>query len=284
MGRSIKEIKDEMTAMFVRDARIVAAYGLDAAKTFDEQFSAVSIESILFYVTAAAQWTLEALFDRHRAEVTSLIEELTPHTLRWYASKAKAFMLGWPLAAETDDYDTGGMTGSEIAAARVVKFAAASESEGVVYLKIAGDTGGEPCPLEENEAAAFAEYIRQVKDAGVTVTVINEQPDHFRIMLEVYCNPMILDGAGMSFDGEFPVQDAIKSYIKNLPFNGEYRNADLIDVLQRIEGVEIPHLQRVETSLDGENWTEVKVKETPRSGYYRIREDAELDITFVANV
>jgi hypothetical protein len=284
MARTIKEIKDGMTARFVADETVVAKYELEAGKTFDEQFSTVSIESLLFYIVAAAQWSLETLFDHHRTEVSALITELKPHSLRWYVSKAKAFMPGRPLLPDTDLYDTSGMTAEAIAAAQVVRFAAAVESEAVVYLKIAGEDNGERAPISADALVAFREYIREVKDAGVMVEVINETPDHFRLTMTVYYNPMVLDGTGMNFDGERPVQDAVKKFVGDLPFNGEYRNVDLVDALQQIEGVEIPELHVAETSRDGVNWTAVNAKTTPYGGYYRIYNEPDLNITFTPNV
>ena len=76
MARTIEEIKADMTANFIKQRAVISAYGLDGKKTFDQQFSRVSIESILFYVFAAALWTLEKLFDLHTAEVKERIEQL----------------------------------------------------------------------------------------------------------------------------------------------------------------------------------------------------------------
>ncbi|MEG2792053.1 MAG: hypothetical protein RSA98_10785, partial [Odoribacter sp.] len=86
MARTIAEIKKEMTEVFIGNETIMALYGLNPEKNFEDQFSKVSLESILFYVVATCIWTLEKLFDRHRQEVTELINELKPHSLRWYAN------------------------------------------------------------------------------------------------------------------------------------------------------------------------------------------------------
>ena len=132
MARTVKEIKNEMTATFCKERAVVSAYGLDPSKSFDQQFSPVSIESILFYVFAFAVWVLETLFDKHAAEVDVRISLLEPHTLRWYVDKAKAFMYGYKLIADSDYYDTSGMSETDVEKARVVKFANATESNTVV--------------------------------------------------------------------------------------------------------------------------------------------------------
>lgn len=280
MARTVKEIKDSMTSMFVGDTSIQAKYGLDRAKTFDEQFSTVSLESIWFYIVAFCVWTLEKLFDLHREEVTGIIDSLKPHSLRWYVSKAKAFMWGKALIQDTDEYDTDGMREEEVEAMRTVKYAAAVEKAAVVYLKIAGDSGGEPVPVGAAEYEGVKAYIKEIKDAGVVVEVVNEAAEHFACKITVYYNPMVLDAAGVAVDGTTPVQDTIRRFIRELPFNGEYRNAALVDALQTIEGVVIPELHVARTSTDGISWTDVEAKVNPFSGYYRVYEDSDLNIIF----
>ena len=280
MARTILEIKKEMTDRWMADEVIRARYGLAAGAEFDTTFSKVSVESVLFYVTAAAIYTLEKLFDLHRAEVTAVIDELKPHSLRWYVSKAKAFLLGKALVADSDYYDTTGMTDEQVTAAQVVKYAAAVEKAAVVYIKIAGDNGGEPAPLPAEQAEGFKAYIKEVKDAGVVVEVVNEPAEHFLLNMTVYYDPMVMDNTGMVFNGSTPVQDTIKKLIKDLPFNGEYRNVALVDALQQIEGVVIPELHLAETSRDGQTWEEVNAKANPFSGYYKIYDDADLNVTF----
>jgi hypothetical protein len=267
------------------EAAIQQKYGFAPGAEFDATFSRVSIEGILFYVAAAAMWTLEKLFDLHRAEVAGIIDELKPHSLRWYVNKAKGFMLGKALVADSDYYDTAGMTDEEIAAARVVKYAAAVEKSAVVYLKIATSPGpsegGEPEPLGADALAGFRAYMKEVKDAGVVVEVVNEPAEHFRLKLSVYYDPMVMDNTGMAFDGTTPVQDTIKKFVKDLPFNGEYRNVALVDALQQIEGVVIPELHLAETSRDGQTWEQVDAKAAPYSGYYKLYAEGDLDISFV---
>ena len=155
MARSISEIKKEMTAAFIKQRAVIENYGLDTRKTFDQQFSAVSIESVLFYVFAFAVWTVEVLFDKHSAEVDARIEQLEPHTLRWYVNKVKAFMYGRKLVEDADYYDTSGMNQTDIDALRVVKYAVATEDSTVVYIKVAGQKNGQPCLLPDSQFKAI---------------------------------------------------------------------------------------------------------------------------------
>lgn len=272
MARTIEEIKADMTANFVKQRAVISAYGLDGKKTFDQQFSRVSIENILFYVFATALWTLEKLFDLHRSEVEERIEQLEPHTLRWYVNKTKAFMYGHKLVPDTDYYDTSNVPDADIEAAKVVKYAVASESNTVVYIKVAGEKEGKPSLLTDSQVAALRSYMNTIKDAGVSVQIRNEQADLMRISLVVYYDPTLLsaDGTSLSSNGK-PVDDTVKSVITNLPFNGMYRNTDLLAALQALPGVEVVDIAGVQVKTrNAEDWTDVVGFNRPYSGYYEI--------------
>lgn len=280
MARTIEEIKKDMTDSFIENQAVISAYGLTAGKTFDEQFSRVSIESILFYVFAAALWSLEKLFDLHVSEVDSRIEQLEPHTLRWYVNKTKAFLYGHKLVADSDYYDTSNLSEADIEKDRVVKYAVASESNTVVYIKVEGERKGKPWPLTDSQIAALNSYINTIKDAGVSVQLRNEQADLMRISLVVYYNPTLLSADGVSLaDGSTPVDDTVKSVITNLPFNGVYRNTDLLAALQALSGVEVVDISKVEAkSRNADNFTEVVGFNRPYSGYFEIE---SLDVTYI---
>ncbi|KAA6335611.1 hypothetical protein EZS27_016178 [termite gut metagenome] len=281
MARTIAEIKAEIAAQFMSDDIIRQKYGFPEGAEFDSVFSKISIENLLFYIVATCTWTVEKLFDAHKQELTALLEQMKPHSRMWYATKAKAFMLGKALVTDTDYYDVSGMTDEEIAAMRIVKYAAVVEVGSVVYIKIAGETDGEPAPIPELSYEGFKDYMREVKDAGVMIEVVNEPAEYFRITMTIYYDPMVMDNTGMAFaTGATPVQDTIKMFIKNLPFNGEYRNVSLVDALQKIEGVVIPELHLAETSRNGAEWQEVNAKAIPVSGYYKIYTGSDMNLTF----
>lgn len=280
MARTIKEIKDSMTATFVNESAVVTAYGLNTKKTFDQQFSSVSIESILFYCFAFAVWTLETLFDKHKAEVESKIEQLEPHTLRWYVNKAKAFMYGYKLVQDTDYYDTSNMSETDIEAARRVKYAVATESNTVVYLKVAGQNDKQqPCLLNRSELDALTAYMNTIKDAGVAIKLINEEADRIKIHLKVYYDATVLDAEGVNADGNKPVEDAVRSVITNLPFNGVYRNTDLLAAITKLPGVEVADIVEVMTKVNNAaEYTKVVGFDKPYSGYYSLpAEDLIID-------
>lgn len=282
MARTVKEIKDQMTATFCKERAVVAAYGLNPNKSFDQQFSAASIESILFYVFAFAVWVLETLFDKHAAEVDTRIELLEPHTLRWYVDKAKAFMYGYRLVTDSDYYDTTGMSDTDIEAARVVKFANATESNTVVYLKVAGINGdGNPVKLSDSQFSALRSYIDTVKDAGVSVVLRNEAADVMKMRLVVYYNPVLMNGDGVDAkNGIHIVNDTIRKVITSLPFNGVYRNTDLLAAINALSAVEVVDIVKVQAKANNAvEWHDVTGYDRPYSGYYSI-EDTDIEIDY----
>lgn len=272
--RTISDIKKELTDAFMADAQLQAAYGFAPGTAFDKQFSRISLESLLLYIVAFAQWTLEKLFDTHTQEVIDYIATMKPHTLRWYQEKAKAFLYGFKLIDGTDQFDTTGKSDDEIAQAQVVKFAAVTESGATLYLKIAGEESGRPKKLDASQKAAFEAYLHEYKDAGVRVDVTSEQGDYLRLSLDVYYNPLLLTATGQSkSDGTYPVEDAIKSYIEQLPFNGEYRNNALVDAIQQTTGVVMVQLHSAAQSVDNVTYNPVAAFCTPFAGYFEYDRD-----------
>lgn len=278
MARTVTAIKKEITDSFIHNETIISLYGLDTTKTFDDQFSKVSLESIIFYVVALAIYSLEVLFDAHKAEVTALIADAKPHRLTWYVLKTLSFQYGRDLVTDSDIYNNTGLSDEQITSEKVVKYSAAVEQSGQIIIKVATDgaTGREP--LTADQEAALTAYLKEIKDAGVQVNLVNEQPNAYAATIDIYYDPMILNESLSSLaDGGSPVKDAINDFIMNLPFNGEYRNAALIDSLQEVDGVVIPELHI--SSIDG---AQVVAKATPSSGYMKIYNDADLVLNAIA--
>ena len=219
-------------------------------------------------------WALEKLFDLHRADVDARIEQLEPHTLRWYVSKAKAYMQGRKLVTDCDYYDTEGMTEQDIAAAKVVKYAVATESNTVVYIKVAREVDGNPAALTAGQLEGLTSYMNEIKDAGVSVQLRNEPADQMRISLLIYYDPtlLIIDANGNgSQNGKDPVRETTKQVIENLPFNGMFRKSDLMAALQALPCVEVADIKSVKVKpRNGAEWQTVEGYDRPFSGYYSI--------------
>lgn len=291
MARTIAEIKAQIAETFISQDAIRTGYGLKGKQSFDKAFSPVSLESLMFYVVASCIWLLEKLFDRHREEVDARIEALRPHTLRWYATKVKEYMHGKRLIMSdgvvvADRYDTTGMTDEDIEKARVVKYAVATEDSTQVYIKVAArGNNGQPKQLDAEALDGLRYYISQIKDAGVAVNILNEPADNMRVHLVVLYDPAILtarylgnpDANGyaplqLTHDGADVISEAVSRVISELPFNGEYRNSDLMAAIQSIEGVKVADIVKVEAAAGGsEAYSQVVGYRRPYSGYYALK-------------
>lgn len=132
-------------------------------------------------------------------------------------------------------------------------------------IKVAGESGGERRPLTAEQERQLKAYISKIKDAGVRVALVNMEADTFGCTVDVYYNAMLEPGAVQT-----ACLRAIRDYIENLPFNGEYTNMALVDRLQEVEGVKIVELRGSTAQAANESTTtQINARLTPAAGYFR---------------
>lgn len=269
MARSIQDIQNEILRAKENESTLAEL----------NSTSKVAVWRIWIYITAFVIHTLERIFDQHKAEVLEALTQLKPHTARWYRNKALAFQYGFDLIPDTDKFNNTGKTEDEIENSKIVKYSAVTESvaESRLIVKIATEQGGELQPITVGQKAPFDAYMNEIKDAGVRITVINYLPDVLKLQMKIYRDPLVLDENGQSIiTGKKPVEDAIKEYLKNLPFDGELVLAHLVAALQQVEGVRIPHIILAESKWidagvnDYGGYETIEVKKIPVSGYFKI--------------
>lgn len=279
MARTIQEIKNESTVAFMGNETIQFNYGFPVGSVFEETFSKVSIENIWFDDIAFNIWTLETLFDTHKVEIDTAIYNQKSGTLPWYRTMALAFQYGFDLQTDSDKFDNGTATEEEIEASKIVKYAAVNESteDSRVIIKIAGEDANQVLsPITNDQLSSFEAYISEVRYAGVKVTTINYLPDRLYLTMQIYRDPLVIDANGNSIRGGRPVEDAIQAYMKELPFNGELVLEHLVDKLQTVEGVKIPHIllaqsSWIDPSVGGYGTPQtINVKKIPESGYFEV--------------
>lgn len=277
--RVISDIKLAITKSFIANETFAKIYGLDQSKSFEDQFSKVSFESVLFDIMSIAIYAFEVILDKHYSDVTQKLTEEKAHTARWYRSKALAFQFGFDLVVDSDEFNNTGYSAEQIEASKIVKYSAVVEAENDsrLIVKIAGETDGELNRLNEQQVASFKTYMQEVRDAGVKLTVINYEADKLFLDLQINYDPLVLSANGQHLiNANFPVVDAIKAYMKELPFNGELVLAHLVDKLQQVEGVRIPTIMSASTSWIDENTNSygdpigIAVKAIPVSGYFKV--------------
>lgn len=284
---TIADIKKLMTDPYITNEMVKQLYGLKDGLTFEDQFSAVSLENIIFDNVATTLWVNQQLFEQHKIDISAILNEQMSGTAHWYAWKAKQFQFGQELVFETDYYDNTGLSSEQISSRQVVKYAAAVESldKSILYLKIATESNGNRQPLSVAQLTAFKNYLNAYQYAGVRIVVINDQPDHMKLTIDIYYDPQVLDEAGKRLDGNAntPVQDAIRNYLKNLPFNGMYTNQALVDTLQVLDGVDVAEIKFAASRYGAyTQFTEINAREIAHAGYYQIS-DANLFLNFIPN-
>ncbi|WP_199118720.1 hypothetical protein [Pedobacter sp. ASV28] len=269
MARSIEQIQ----------AEIIQAKEGNSTLAQLNSTSKVAVWRLITYVMAVAIYTLEVLFDLHKAETDNKIAILKPHTQRWYRQKALSFQYGYHLATDADYYNNDGIDDTLIEQSKIIKYSAVTEATGEsrVIIKIATETADELSPITPEQKQAFDAYIFEIKDAGVNVSTINFLPDRLYLTMRIYYDPLVLDEQGNSIlSGGRPVEEAIKAYLKEMPFDGELVLAHLVDRLQTVEGVRIPHIDNAESSWIDNNTNDygtpqpINVKKVPVSGYFKV--------------
>lgn len=282
---TIEEIYKEITETFISDSEVIAQYGLKEGKSFNDQFSIVSIERILFFVIAVVMRFPFMEFDQLRLDVYKMLSSKKAHTPNWYADIAKRFQYGYDLIQDTDQYDNSALTNDQIERSKIIKFADAlsKRNKSILYVKVATGTAEDKRPLSQDQLAAFKSYLNLVQDAGVHIQVVNAPADELLVEMDIYYNPRILNKHGQRLDGtnNTPVQDAIKGYAQNLQFNGVYVNAHMIDAVQLVDGVEFPEHKRSASRYGVyTEFREINAQEVPYSGYYIVK-DSNLKLKFL---
>lgn len=230
--------------------------------------SSSAIWRLMFYIVAVCINTVEKLFDSHTADVEERIGEIIPGRAQWYANKVLSFMKDKALVVDTDEYDTTGMDEDAIASAKVVKHAVAIENatSSVLTIKVAGETDGARSVLPANVETQLLAYIQEIKYAGVRVELINQTADVFNCEADVYYNPQLLPE-----NVQEACNKAVKNYIENLPFNGEYTNMSLVDALQAVEGVKVVEFKSASSREYGTNvTTDIDARKEPAAGYFSV--------------
>ncbi len=273
MARTIADIQ----------ASIIAAKNAQPALAALSSPSAVAVWRLWTYVTAVCHWTLEKLFDLHLAEVKDIISKEKAHREQWYAMMALRFQYGHTLVPDKDYYDNAGISDAQVELAKIVKYSAVEKVMKGLRIKVAKVVNGELAPLSTGELAALKAYFDRVGDGGVRLYFASATADSLKLHLTVYYDALVLDGSGARLDGAAatPVKDAITTFLKVQPFNGLFVVAQLIDALQRVGGVLIPHPVSVQARYGALPYTSTPVEYLPDAGYLRILNPSDLTTDYV---
>lgn len=279
MARTIAQIHTELKSNFIANSDLAVKYELDPAKTFDQEFSRVSLENLFLYIVAMSIYVLERLYDVHVNQVDTTLANMRPHRLQWYVERAKAFQYGDALVQDADYY-------AEVDPdAQIISHASAEEKAGRLFIKVAKLVSDVLSPLNSTELNSFSTYMERIKDAGVSITYISTAGDELRLVMDIWYNPLVVSETGelLRDSSVKPAEDAINNFIVNLPFNGEFIVTELVDALQAAEGIDIPVIISAESKYAANEYINIDGKVVPNAGYFVIQPE-NLTLNYRANV
>lgn len=262
-------------------SQIVAEKEANPELTVLNSTSKVSIWRLMGYVVAVVMWSLDNLFDLHRSEIDTEMLKQKPHSERWYREKALAFQYGQDLLVDSDKYANIALNEAQVDAQKIVKVSSVTAIDGRLRVKVAKEMAGELIALTLQELESFEGYMAKIKDAGVKLNCDSLPADRLRLSLDIWYNPLVLNASGQRIDGanNEPVKQAIRAYLKELPFNGEFANTRLVDKLQGIDGVVLPVVKISQAKYGLFPFSSIDEKYIPDAGYLKIL-DEDLTINY----
>lgn len=275
---TIKSIKEQILA---EKAKYDILTGINST-------SKVAIYNLWAYIIAVVAWVQYQLWEKYKVELAQQIAEQKRYTLRDFRNMALAFEYGHELNDLTGGYDAGVYTDEEIIASKIVSRAAVLELElnnrKHLFVKVAAEVAGELAKLSDVQKAALEQYFARIKPAGTKIIIFSDNADDLRMTLDFYYDPLILDETGVRIDGRgnTTVQDAIRAYLKELKFNGEFTIAELENRLQLIDGCadQEAYVRSCDANYKTpEDWQVINANFVANSGYMKI-DDLNLTITF----
>jgi hypothetical protein len=280
MARTKTQIKAEITTAFMANADFATKYGFVIGSSFETQFSLVCLENILFEIQSLAIYVHELMFDQHTKEVDQRLANEKAGTLPWYRTMALRFQLGFTLVQDKDYFENGAATTEQIENSKIIKYAAVNEAtdSSRVILKIAGEENGVLTNFTDaSQVEAIEFYFERIKVAGVALTIINYKADKLYLTIRIKRDALILNENGMSkLNANYPVNEALQEFMKELKFNGELQLSSLIDKIQLVPGVEDATLISAQSAWINPEVNDygipqpINISKVAESGYFEI--------------
>jgi hypothetical protein len=252
----------------VKNTVLSGLYGLDGSKTYDEQFSDASLESVMIFEVAAASATVENLVEMRKAEIDRIVLQERYGYKGWYERMMRAFQFGDDIneLEEKTYYDV--IDSSK----QIIKYAYCEEKDGGgILLKVAKEVNLQPAALSTGEYDAALAYINRVKPAGIAVELRSENADLLDVDLSVRYNPLLFTSADVM---KASIKTAINNYLKGLEYNGAFVGMKIIDSIQEVAGIEIVQIDNVMVSHAAWQPEDItnQLSYIPYSGYLTLNE------------
>lgn len=234
MARTLSEIYDSIIAEKNTMSTLTALQPtMDDEQTLLQDLtstSKVAIWRLWAYLMAVAIWVHENIIDQ-------LLEKREAGTVAWHHEQSLKFQYGDPLVLQSGKY----VYSPIISANQIIKLASVNEDliNPKVVIKVAKLSSGLPVPLSLSEKTAFEAYWKTIKFAGTKIIIISTNGDIFKFGADIFFDPLLManNGSLLISPTTFPVHDAVKKFIRSLPFDGRFELAELVDQIQVATGV-----------------------------------------------
>lgn len=237
--------------------------------------SKVSVWRLWVWIFSFASRTVLQLFEDLKEWMQDYFERKQVGTLRWWIDTVKAFQYGdslqyingvWKYAVENTSK-------------QIVKQVALELKQKILLFKVAKIENEKLAPLAEEEQAALKHYVNQVKLAGQFIDLVSISADRVKFQLRVYYNAQYSQSIVQQ-----KIEEAINDYLSNIVFNGELIITQLIDQLQKIEGVYNPvYVAGYYSNVNYVDWQLLSDNYKALSGYFEL-ENVEIEfVPYVQN-
>jgi hypothetical protein len=278
MARSTADIKLDITTAFIENDTVISLYGLIPGQSFDQQFSVISLENIIFSIIAF-------VISFHEKLVEANANNSRPQNQANFRQAILDYHDGLDLVWKDGQfqYDLTGVTDAE--ERKIIDRCAVLESDdGELVVKIATDNSGSLEPVTLVQQGRIEAYIKKIKVPGIRIRLVNEVADLIKVNLTVYVNPLVIDettGRLLSTTEEvYPIKDAIDKYLANLEFDGAFVKSFFITTLQDAEGIELVLVDLCQSKFASFPFMNVGAWRIPEAGYFKINE-ADLTINYL---
>lgn len=258
---TIQEIKNELTAAFVADETVINSYSLDVTKTFEEQFSKVSIESIIFYVVAYFIWLRETALESWRSDVNETALATRYGTEQWWSKVS----IAWQDGDMTSVIDGAVAYATIDETKQKIKFCAVISEGRTLYLRVATGVSPNLAPLTAEELGRFQSYLNDIKPLGIRVIGQSYPADNLSIFANIY-----YDGERLLSDVDTDVKAAIDNYLGSIVFGGVIYKSKMADAIKAISGIKDVEITNIGAIPSGGNNIWIGRKYQPKAGYAKV--------------
>lgn len=240
MSRTIKDIYTE--ALKERTKRMELS-------EFDSD-SKMSVMNGLTWVMAAVVHSFETLLDVFAVDISDVINSRINGTPTYYANALLQYQKGDTLTIREDGLAFGYANIDE--SKRIITQVSYTEStdsqnlDSKLILKVATGDKGNLTALSGEELVPIIAYINKIKFAGTRVEVISHDGDVLIPRLTIY-----YDGAISETDIYTHIEEKLKGYIMNIPFDSSIYVSKVMEAIRSAEHVTDVYIDEKATPEQG---------------------------------